>query len=564
MEKCSAYGLCVDACLRPIQVQSVAQAGVGPEGGPAEEGVVYQNAEGQWFYGGQPLVVTYCEKGIEQLIALLEHIDPILVLNSQGLPRGLATRSAANTHLLRTAKRAVATLEALLQTSSESICAIDEQGIVTLWNTQAEQRYHIPRGKIVGREVQDFFSNLLITKVQYNAMTSGNPVRDQYHQPMLGEHVLTNASPIVDGRQVWGAVTAERDITETMRLSNELARSNTRVDHLRREIDKYSRETDSFELITGNSHALSAVVDMARRIAKTDVSILLRGESGTGKELFAEAIHKSGKRHDQPFVVINCGAIPANLFESELFGYQPGAFTGADKKGHKGKFDEANHGTLFLDEIGELPLDMQVKLLRVLQNQQFYRVGGGEPVKVDVRLISATNRDLQHMIAAGQFRDDLYYRINVVSLELPPLRDRKEDIHLLAYQFLREVCLKQGIPVKQLRQEVLTCLINYAWPGNVRELRNVIERLVVLSDGNEITKDLLPATIKLRVEYQDEPFVSGSLQGAADKAEKAMLLQALATCQGDRSRTAKFLGIPRSTLYYKLKKYGIGRKNNSV
>lgn len=157
MEKCSAYGLCVDACLRPIQVQSVAQAGVGPEGGPAEEGVVYQNAEGQWFYGGQPLVVTYCEKGIEQLIALLEHTDPILVLNSQGLPRGLATRSAANTHLLRTAKRAVATLEALLQTSSESICAIDEQGIVTLWNTQAEQRYHIPRGKIVGREVQDFF-----------------------------------------------------------------------------------------------------------------------------------------------------------------------------------------------------------------------------------------------------------------------------------------------------------------------------------------------------------------------------------------------------------------------
>lgn len=361
-----------------------------------------------------------------------------------------------------------------------------------------------------------------------------------------------------------GAVTAERDITETMRLSNELARSNTRVDHLRREIDKYSRGNDSFDLITGNSQALLAVVDMARRIANTDVSILLRGESGTGKELFAEAIHKSGRRHDQPFVVINCGAIPANLFESELFGYQPGAFTGADRKGHKGKFDEANHGTLFLDEIGELPLDMQVKLLRVLQNQQFYRVGGGDPVKVDVRLISATNRDLQQMVEDGQFRDDLYYRINVVSLELPPLRDRKEDIPLLVYQFLREVCLKQGISVKQLQQEVLTCLMNYSWPGNVRELRNVIERLVVLTEGNEITQDLLPATIKLGEEYRETGLAAGGLQLAADKAEKTMLIQALTVCQGDRSRAANYLGIPRSTLYYKLKKYGIQKKKDKI
>ena len=564
MEKCSAYGLCVDACLLPVQVQLADNAELSTVAEGGDSRIVTRNKAGQWFYAGQPLTTTYCEKGIEQLIAMLEEADPILVLNILGEPRGLATRTAANTHLLRTAKRAVATLEALLQTSSESICAIDEQGIVTLWNTQAEQRYHIPRKKIVGREVQDFFSNLLITKVQYNAMTSGNPVRDQYHQPMLGVHVLTNASPIVDGRQVWGAVTAERDITETMRLSNELARSNTRVDHLRREIDKYSRGNDSFDLITGNSQALLAVVDMARRIANTDVSILLRGESGTGKELFAEAIHKSGRRHDQPFVVINCGAIPANLFESELFGYQPGAFTGADRKGHKGKFDEANHGTLFLDEIGELPLDMQVKLLRVLQNQQFYRVGGGDPVKVDVRLISATNRDLQQMVEDGQFRDDLYYRINVVSLELPPLRDRKADIPLLVYQFLREVCLKQGISVKQLQQEVLTCLMNYSWPGNVRELRNVIERLVVLTEGNEITQDLLPATIKLGEEYRETGLAAGGLQLAADKAEKTMLIQALTVCQGDRSRAANYLGIPRSTLYYKLKKYGIQKKKDKI
>ncbi|MDO4733437.1 MAG: sigma 54-interacting transcriptional regulator [Bacillota bacterium] len=499
----------------------------------------------------------------EELLPHLEQQELLLLLDDSGAPLGALRRADTFLYLLSSANRAVSTLETLLRTSSESICAIDEEGIVTIWNPQAEQRYKIACRDIIGQNVQNFFSNLLITKVQYNAMTSGKPLRDRYHQPLLGEHVLTNASTILQGESVLGAVTAERDISETMRLSHELARSNTQVSNLKREIDKYSRGADAFDSISGQSSALLDVVDMARRISNTDVSILLRGESGTGKELFAEAIHRSGKRREKPFVVINCGAIPQNLFESELFGYQPGAFTGADRRGRKGKFDEANQGTLFLDEIAELPLDMQVKLLRVLQDQRFYRVGGGEAIKVDVRLLSATNQDLNRMIEEGRFREDLYYRINVVTLELPPLRERKEDIPLLSHQFLREFCLKQGIPVKHLEAEVLTYLMNYFWPGNIRELRNVIERLVVLSEGNSIGIQHLPGQIK----YGSGDYASagsglpeGGLQGAADKAEKEMILQALDHCQGDRSRAARFLGIPRSTLYYKMNKYALVKK----
>jgi len=453
----------------------------------------------------------------------------------------------------------IAAVEALLSIPNESICAIDQNGVLTMWNEQMEQRYKIKASEALGRYITDFFSNLIITKVQDNALSSGKPIRDRYHQPVLGQHVLINAAPIMSGDRVLGALTSEREITETMRLSNELARSHTQVNNLKKEIDKFNRPTDAFDLIYGRSPALTTVVEMAKRVANTNVSILLRGESGTGKELFAEAIHKSGSRHDKPFVVLNCGAIPANLFESELFGYAPGAFTGADKRGHRGKFEEANHGTLFLDEIGELPLDMQVKLLRVLQNQRFYRVGGGDPIEVDVRLLSATNRDLARMIEEGRFRDDLYYRINVVALEIPPLRERKEDISQLIYLFLREFCLKQGIAVKHIDPEVIIYMMNYSWPGNIRELRNVVERLVVLSDSGGIHVDDLPGLIKYGESGGDEVF-PGLLADIKDRAERDMIIQALEKTHGDRSRAARLLGVPRSTLYYKLHKYQIGGK----
>ena len=484
-----------------------------------------------------------------------------LFLAEDGRPLALVDAGSLAAALLAEVNHSHALMEAVLSTADELVVAIDENGEVDLFNERASQMYKIRGQEIIGRPITDFFSNLQITKVQYNAITTGQAVRDKYHQPVLGSHVLINASPVLLEDGVVGAVSMEREISETMRLSSELTLSNKKVSNLQREIEEINRPAEAFDKIYGRSDALTSVVDMAKRVANTDVSILLRGESGTGKELFAEAIHRAGKRRDKPFVVINCGAIPASLFESELFGYQPGSFTGADKRGRKGKFDEANQGTLFLDEVGELSPDMQVKLLRVLQNQRFYRVGGGDPIHVDVRVISATNRHLEDMIEDGSFRDDLYYRINVVSLEIPPLRERREDISQLVYLFVREFCLKQGIAAKHIEPEVINYLINYSWPGNIRELRNVVERLVVLSEANNITIDSLPGLIKYGEDEQTGETFAGGLANITDKAERDVIMQALDKCNGDRSRAARLLNIPRSTLYYKLNKYHLNNKN---
>jgi transcriptional regulator with PAS, ATPase and Fis domain len=426
------------------------------------------------------------------------------------------------------------------------------------WSDKAQQLYKIKRQEIVGRDVKDFFSSLVVTSQLRQALSGAAAVRDKYHQPMQGAHVMINAAPVLSNGKVLGAVASEREITQTMRLANELARSHSQVQDLKSEISKINRPSDAFSRIYGQSAALQTVLDMAKRIANTDVSILLRGESGTGKELFAEAIHKAGSRGQGPFVVINCGAIPATLFESELFGYLPGSFTGADKKGRKGKFDEANNGTIFLDEIGELSPDMQVKLLRVLQSQRFTRVGGGEPVNVDIRLISATHRDLEGMIGEGSFREDLYYRLNVVSLEIPPLRERREDISQLAYLFVQEFCTRQGLALKHIAPEVINYLVGYSWPGNIRELRNMAERMVVLSESGQIQAEHLPPTLRHQREEQAAT-LTGGLGSLTGKVERRTIERALDKTQGDRSKAARLLGISRSTLYYKMKKHEIGK-----
>lgn len=481
-----------------------------------------------------------------------------LFLSNHGAPLALVDTAAFAAALLSEVNRSHALLEGVLHTVDELIVGIDENGKVDLFNDRAEQTYGVKGAEIIGRPISNFFTNLEITKVLYSPDFGDLQVRDMPHQPMPGAEVLLNLSPVAVGEHTIGAVSAERVLSTEQTAAAVAHHRSPAIIAAERSGDG----AEAFEKIYGRSEALNSVIGMAKRVAGTDISILLRGESGTGKELFAEAIHMAGDRRDQPFVVINCGAIPASLFESELFGYQPGSFTGADKRGRRGKFDEANHGTLFLDEIGELSLDMQVKLLRVLQNQRFYRVGGGEPINVDVRVISATNRDLERMIAEGAFRDDLYYRINVVSLELPPLRKRREDISQLVYLFVREFCAKLGIPVKHIEPEVISYLTDYSWPGNIRELRNVVEGLVVLSE-DDISADNLPAMFKHKAgETADLAEKNNeSLASITDRAEKDIILQALDKCGGDRSHTARMLGIPRSTLYYKLKKYDIVNKN---
>ena len=294
------------------------------------------------------------------------------------------------------------------------------------------------------------------------------------------------------------------------------------------------------------------------KVADTDFTVLILGESGTGKELVAGAIHRNSRRREGPFIRINCAAIPENLLESELFGYERGAFTGASNK-KLGKFELAHGGTLFLDEISEMPLGMQVKLLRVLQEKEFERVGGTRTIKVDTRIIAATNRNLAQMVDEGLFREDLYYRLNVVTIQVPPLRERKEDIRLLAAHFTKEAAAKLNKPVRGVSDEVIELFEAYDWPGNVRELKNVCDRAVVLARGLLITRDELPAT--LQPGFQESIGVKlgagQTLQEILGDVERNIVLQALKEHNYNRTKTAQALGISRRTLYGKIKEYGL-------
>ncbi|SHJ78750.1 regulatory protein, Fis family [Paramaledivibacter caminithermalis DSM 15212] len=296
-------------------------------------------------------------------------------------------------------------------------------------------------------------------------------------------------------------------------------------------------------------------MDIVNRVAKSKATVLITGESGTGKELIANAIHYNSDRKNKPYVKINCGAIPENLLESELFGHEKGAFTGAVSKRY-GKFERANHGTIFLDEVGELSLPMQVKLLRVLQEQEIERVGESEVVKIDVRIVAATNRDLKKMVEEGSFREDLYYRLNVIPIELPSLKERKEDIPLLVSYFIEKYCNQMGRNPIKIDKEALNMLINYEWKGNIRELENVIERIVILCQSDTIFKKDLPKEI-LFVDMDDSEFVLPEKGINLEEVEKSFIKQALVLSEGNQTKAAKLLGITRHTLLYRMDKYDI-------
>jgi two-component system, NtrC family, response regulator len=312
-----------------------------------------------------------------------------------------------------------------------------------------------------------------------------------------------------------------------------------------------------FENIIGRSKALLTVLEMASRVAQRDSTVLIRGETGTGKELLARAIHQNSRRKDRPFVTINCGAIPKDLLESELFGHVKGSFTGAFAP-KPGKVETADGGTLFLDEIGELPLELQVKLLRLIQHGEVEKVGATAPATVDVRIIAATHRNLQNLIEDGAFREDLYYRLAVIPLELPPLRERAEDIPDLVQHLFLTAKQKHLLPDLRLAPALMPYFCSYRWPGNVRELENVIERLVVLSVGEEIAVDDLPEFLRrekadpsgLQLELPAQPI-------SLDAVEKELIEKALKKFDGNQTKAAGFLDISRRTLIYRMEKHGI-------
>lgn len=324
---------------------------------------------------------------------------------------------------------------------------------------------------------------------------------------------------------------------------------------------KQLRGRFEFSNIIGNSPAMKLVFEKMDRIVKTDSTVLITGDSGTGKELVARALHFNGSRKDRPFVAVNCSAIPEALLESELFGHVRGAFTGAVKD-KAGKFEAANHGTIFLDEIGTMPLHLQTKLLRVLQEQEVERVGSNKPLKLQVRVISATNLDLESKVKSGEFREDLFYRLNVIPLHLPPLRERKQDIMPLVLHFLEKLGRLMGRPNMMVNKQALEALEKYSWPGNVRELENLVERMIALTDGSVITLDDVPTGITSGKVFGDFVDFESSADGmdmvsALTALERSMIVRALEKSEGVKARAAALLGINRTTLVEKIRRLKI-------
>lgn len=448
--------------------------------------------------------------------------------------------------------------QAILETMDESCIAIDANANVAIWTKGAEKIFSIDRQEIIGKPITAYFNPERLQLLK--TLEHGTTLRHSRHQAREDLVVLINSNPVYWRDEIIGAVVSETDITSQVRLNDELYNTTEKLFTLEKEANKFL-PSDPFQLIRGNSPKLKQTMDMARKAALTDTNILIHGESGVGKELFAKAVHTLRAGEKAPFIAINCGAIPSSLFESEIFGYEKGAFSGADNRGKKGKAELAGGGTLFLDEIGEMPLEMQVKILRLLQEKRFFAVGGTKEKQVDFHVIAATNRDLSQLVKEGTFREDLYYRLNVVSLEIPPLRKRPEDIIELSHYFLYEVSIKYNRPIHGISQEIMQALLKHDWPGNIRELKNVIERLVVFSDGGEVLAEYLPF-------QAGEAFAANSLMGSfsgdsrplhtrLQDVEKEIILKELELAGGNKKECAKRLNITRATLYNRLHKLGI-------
>ena len=319
----------------------------------------------------------------------------------------------------------------------------------------------------------------------------------------------------------------------------------------------FADTTFRFENIVGASKKMRDIFDVSVQVSRRDSTVLLTGESGTGKEFLAKALHQNSLRASKPFITVNCGAIPENLIESELFGHRKGSFTGA-LADRTGKFESANQGTVFLDEIGELPINLQVRLLRVIQEREIDKIGYPKPIPINVRIIAATNRNLRAQIEDGQFREDLFYRLSVVTIELPPLRERRDDIPLLLQHFLKKHCERYQLPIPSPAEDALDVLTRYEWPGNVRELENAIESLVVLGKSDVIRSEDLPAHIRnarsrisaISLKLPDEGI-------SLEDIEKEIIVQALEKHQGNQTRTARYLNISRKTLIYRMEKFGL-------
>lgn len=442
----------------------------------------------------------------------------------------------------------------ILDNIHNGVMVTDPQGYVTHFNAPYGQFLNVDPAKQIGCHALEVVEN---SRMHLVAQT-GQPEFNQAHH-IRGEEMVVQRIPIFKDGQViavFGQVMF-RNASEVGALAKELKALQRKVRLYQEEISSLRAARYTLESIIGSSPAMQALKAEAGKAARNRLPVLITGESGTGKELFAQAIHHASPRRAQPLVRINCSTIPAELFESELFGYEKGAFTGARQEGKPGKIELAHGGTLFLDEIGELPLALQPKLLRVLEEKEIERVGGNKVRSSDFRLIAATNQDLERMMAEGRFRKDLYYRLNVIGLHLPPLRARSEDIPPLASHLLAQI-LPPPSRV-EFTAEALGALTSYNWPGNVRELANVLERVTASLEDQTIQLSDLPFHLQNppRPHRRDQPW---NLRHALARAEREALRHALALCQGNKSQAAHMLGIHRTLLYKKMARHGLDRE----
>ena len=485
-------------------------------------------------------------------LMIKENIGILPVVDDNGKITGILRQEHIRDYLYMQLEEYGITLKYIIGHIREGICAVNNEGVVILWNSFMEERYGIKSDDIVGRPISDFLEDTICERVLRRRIGISDVYSTYKKQDMYG---LVHANPIFFGGEFVGVVCTELDVTEARNLSFELEKTNEKLKYLQDEVKNLSNGV--FEGILGKSDKIEKAKAIAKQVAKTSSSIFIWGESGTGKEVFSRAIHEQSGRKGA-FVPVNCSAIPAELFESEFFGYESGAFTGANKKGKSGIFELAKDGTVFLDEIADLPLNMQAKLLRVLQEKEVRRVGGEKTIKINPRIISATNKDLEKMVKEEKFREDLYYRLNVVEIKIPPLRERKEDIGILLHYFLDEMCRENGKPRMSLSKEAYKILEHYRWKGNIRELKNTVENMVVLSDSSIIEKDAIPSYIvesaKNSTDDEDYPL---DLTSAIEKLEIKNITKALEMSKGNKAKAAKILNIPRTTLYYKLDLYGI-------
>lgn len=446
----------------------------------------------------------------------------------------------------------------IMDISEDGFLIVDTESRILEMNRAYLEYLQLSAEDVMGKHIHDVIKNSELPKILKSGITETNVMHrlvvDQ--SPSHDKYAIVTRAPVLKDSEVIAAVGQVKFSLKTMELANKLQSMDEELQYYRTALERIIGSKYSFETMIGSGKAFNEVKKVAQKAARSDMSVLLTGETGTGKEVFANAIHYSSDRKKQPFIRINCAAIPAELLESELFGYAEGSFTGAMKGGKKGKFELADKGSIFLDEIGDMPLTMQSKILRALQEKEIEKVGSYTTTPIDVRVIAATNKNLEEKVRNKTFREDLYYRLNVINIEIPPLRDRPEDIPLFAEYFLKELNRKYKTDIC-LSSEVMLKLKTYSWPGNIRELNNTIGRAYALVDEDIILTAHLPATILTRFHLQSMIASHRSLNVLVDNFEREIIISYLEKNDHNCAKTAEELGIHRTTLYNKIEKLDI-------